>query len=193
MRLPRGHVWAGGASVARDGVSFVANMPTEEVFTMPDRCGVDGVVYATRPLNFRGRLIEGMRIRFEQGRAVEATASEGQDALEGLLAADEGAVRLGEVALVQHDSPISAGGILFYNTLFDENAACHLAFGKAYPTCIEGGDAMDAEELIARGANDSIVHEDFMIGSADMDVTGILRDGTSVPVFRGGNFVDFGA
>ena len=191
VKLPLGHIWAGGAEVAGDKVTFVANMPTEEVYTLPDRNGVEGVVYATKPLNYHGNLIEGMCLHFHQGKVVKATATKGQEILEQLLATDEGAMYLGEVALVPYDSPISNSGILFYNTLFDENAACHLAFGKAYPTCLEQGETMNSLELAQHGVNDSIVHEDFMIGSADLSVTGIKADGTEVPVFVQGNFVDF--
>lgn len=191
VKLPAGHIWAGGAEVAGDGVGFAANMPTEEVYTLPDRNGVDGVVYATKPLNYHGNLIEGMCLHFEGGKVVKATAAAGQEVLEQLLATDEGAMHLGEVALVQYDSPISNSGILFFNTLFDENAACHLAFGKAYPTCLQGGERMDSVELAQHGVNDSLVHEDFMIGSADMDIVGVKADGTRVQVFAKGNFVSF--
>lgn len=191
VRLPKGHIWSGGAELAGDGVRFAANMPTEEIYTLPDRYGVDGVVYASKPLNYNGSLICDMRLEFAAGKVVKAAASKGQEVLDKLLSVDEGASFLGEVALVQYNSPISNSGILFYNTLFDENAACHLAFGKAYPTCIEGGEGMDSVELAQHGVNDSLVHEDFMIGTKDLNIVGIKSDGSKVQVFANGNFVDF--
>ncbi len=192
VKLPAGHIWAGGAEIAADGVQFAANMPTEEIYTLPDRNGADGVVYASKPLNYNGSLICGMRLEFQSGRVVRAEAAEGQELLEKLLSVDEGAAFLGEVALVPYDSPISQSGILFYNTLFDENAACHLAFGKAYPTCLQGGEKMDSVELAEHGVNDSLIHEDFMIGTADLEIVGVRADGTEVQVFQNGNFVIFG-
>lgn len=191
IRLPEGHIWAGGAELSADQVWFVANMPTEEVYTLPERNGVNGVVYSSKPLSYRGNIIEGMRLVFKDGKAVEATAVTGEEALKQLLTADEGSSYLGEVALVPFDSPISNSGILFFNTLFDENAACHLAFGRAYPTCIQGGEDMDSLELAQHGVNDSIIHEDFMIGTADLDITGITDDGRQVQIFKDGNFVEF--
>ena len=188
--LPKGHIWCGGAEDTQSGTPFVANMPTEEVYTMPDRDHVDGVVYATKPLVFNGNLIEGIRLTFKDGKVTDYDAVKGKDILEELLTTDEGATHLGECALVPFDSPISNSGILFYNTLFDENAACHLALGKAYPTCIKDGAEMNSIELLQHGVNDSIVHEEFMIGSKDMNITGITKDGKEVPVFRNGNFVE---
>lgn len=188
VKLPEGHIWSGGAERAGDGVSFVANMPTEEIYTLPERNGAEGVVYASRPLNYHGNLIEGMRLEFAAGRVVKAEAARGQKILEQLLAVDEGARYLGEVALVQYNSPLSNSGILFYNTLFDENAACHLALGKAYPTCLRGGEKMNSVELLQHGVNDSLVHEDFMIGTADLSIEGIRADGSRVQVFKDGNF-----
>lgn len=191
VRLPEGHLWAGGAELTTGGTRFVANLPTEEVFTLPMRDGAEGVVCATRPLVFQGNLIKDMRLTFRAGRVVDYAASEGRGHLEKLLETDEGSARLGEVALVPYDSPISRSGLLFYNTLFDENASCHLALGKAYPTSLSGGAAMSQEELLARGVNDSLLHEDFMIGSRDLSITGTTKDGREVPVFRDGNFVEF--
>lgn len=191
VKLPKGHIWAGGAEMAGDGVRFAANMPTEEVYTLPDKHGVDGVVCASKPLNYNGSLIEGMRLELSAGKVIKATASKGQEVLDQLLAVDEGARFLGEVALVQYDSPISNSGILFYNTLFDENAACHLALGKAYPTCLAGGESMNSVELAEHGVNDSLVHEDFMIGTADLSIVGIKADGSEVQVFKDGNFAIF--
>lgn len=188
IELPDGHIWAGGAEKSATGVTFVANMPTEEIYTLPAREGVNGVVYAAKPLIYNGNRIENFWLRFEKGRVAEYHAATGQDTLKELLATDEGARYLGEVALVPYDSPISRSGILFYNTLFDENAACHLALGKAYPTCIDGGEEMDSVTLLQRGVNDSLVHEDFMIGTRDLDIVGIKADGIEVQVFKEGNF-----
>lgn len=195
--LPAGHLWVGGEEATEPfegqggGVPFVANLPTEEVYTLPDRDRVEGVVYGTKPLVFHGNLIDGLRLTFRAGKVVDFDAAVGRDLLAELLATDEGAAHLGEVALVPFDSPISKSGLLFYNTLFDENAACHLALGKAYPTCLAGGADMDSVTLLRHGVNDSLLHEDFMIGSADLSITGRKKDGQEVPVFREGNFVAF--
>lgn len=188
IALPKGHQWYGGGDPCERGYVFVANMPTEEVFTMPHRMGANGKVVSSMPLNYNGNLIEGFWFQFKDGLVVDHGAAKGAQTLQELLDTDEGARRLGEVALVPHDSPISNMGILFYNTLFDENASCHFALGKAYPTCIAGGSDMSKEQLLAAGANDSLVHVDFMVGSADLQITGIRPDGTEVPVFRKGNF-----
>lgn len=189
--LPAGHIWAGGAEATQGGTIFIANMPTEEIYTLPRRDGVDGTVVASKPLNYNGNLIEDFRLTFEKGKVVAYEAARGGDILKELLAMDEGACRLGEVALVPFDSPISQSGVLFYNTLFDENASCHLALGKAYPTCLKGGAGMPAAELLANGVNDSLIHEDFMVGTRDLTIVGRTADGREVPVFRQGNFVPF--
>lgn len=188
VELPEGHIWAGGAEKSELGIMFAANLPTEEVYTLPKRDGVNGIVYATKPLNFNGSLIENFYLRFKDGQVVDFAAEKGEEILKGLLETDEGASYLGEVALVPFDSPISQSGVLFYNTLFDENAACHLALGKAYPTCLKGGDKMDSVTLLQHGVNDSLMHEDFMIGSRDLEIVGTRRDGTEVQVFHHGNF-----
>lgn len=188
VTLPRGHQWFGGGDKCPEGYVFVANMPTEEVFTMPHRNSANGKVVSSLPLNYNGNLIEDFWFSFKNGLVVDFGARSGLSTLKELLDTDEGAKRLGEVALVPHDSPISNLGILFYNTLFDENASCHFALGKAYPTCIQGGPDMTKEQLLAAGANDSLVHVDFMVGSSDLTITGIQADGTEVPVFRNGNF-----
>ena len=167
---------------------FSPNLPTEEVFTLPERESAEGVVYASRPLVYDGTLIEGLRFTFARGRIAEVSARQGEAVLRGAVSVDEGAAYLGEVALVPHDSPISASGILFYSTLFDENASCHFAFGDSYP-CIRGAETMTAEELRARGANSSMTHVDFMLGSADLSVVGTTRDGREVPVMENGRFV----
>lgn len=192
IELPKGHIWAGGSELSARRIPFVANLPTEEVYTLPKRDGVHGTVVATKPLVYQGSLIENFQLTFEQGKVVSFHAEKGEDVLRALLETDEGSARLGEVALVPYDSPISKSGLLFYNTLFDENAACHLALGKAYPTCLQGGETMQSVELLQHGVNDSLLHEDFMVGSRDLAITGTRRaDGKEVPVFRHGNFVDF--
>lgn len=188
--LPSGHIWAGGAEKTQSGTVFVANIPTEEVYTAPAREATDGIVFSSKPLVYNGNLIKDFSIQFEKGRVTAYKAASGEDLLRELLATDEGASYLGEVALVPYDSPISKSGTLFYNTLFDENAACHLAFGKAYPTCISCGADLADDELLQRGINQSLIHEDFMIGTADLDIDGIKKDGERVPVFRNGNFAE---
>jgi aminopeptidase len=188
VRLPEHHRWFGGGDECADGYVFVANMPTEELFTMPRRDGAEGKIVGSMPLNYNGNLITDFWFRFERGLVVDYGAREGAETLKELLDTDEGARRLGEVALVPYDSPISNLKILFYNTLFDENASCHFALGKAYPTCIEGGTDMSKEALLAAGVNDSLLHVDFMIGTADLSITGVKAGGSEVPVFKDGNF-----
>jgi aminopeptidase len=183
------HLWAGGGTTAGNGVYCQPNIPTEECFTTPHKNRVDGVVRASKPLSHQGTLIENIAVRFEDGKIVEATATAGEDVLNRLISTDDGARRLGEVALVPHNSPIAQSGILFWNTLFDENAASHIALGQAYSTCIIGGEKMDNTELARRGANESLIHVDWMIGSAQMDVDGIAADGTSEPLMRSGAWV----
>lgn len=188
IELPEGHLWAQGDSINAKGHSFVANMPTEEVFTAPLKTGVNGTVRSTKPLSYGGNIIDGFSITFEQGRITSVSAEQGQEALEYLISLDEGAKYLGEVALVPHQSPISESGILYFNTLFDENASNHLAIGTAYAFCLEGGKEMNQDELTARGLNNSVTHVDFMIGSAEMDIYGITADGAREPVFKKGNW-----
>lgn len=187
--LPKGHVWKGGSAKDQTGTDFNPNMPTEEVFTMPHKDRVNGVVSSTKPLNYAGNLIDQFTITFKDGQVVDYTAEVGYDTLKHLLETDEGAKRLGEVALVAHDSPISNSNIIFYNTLFDENASCHFAFGKAYPTNLKGGENMSLEELHSHGVNDSLVHVDYMVGNEKMNIDGITEDGTVTPLFRNGNWV----
>jgi aminopeptidase len=182
------HDWKGGASKAKNGVVCNPNIPSEEVFTMPHRERVDGTVQATKPLSCQGTFIEGIKVRFEKGRIVEADAEKGADIFRQMIATDEGAARLGEVALVPNSSPISASGIVFNETLFDENAASHIAVGQAYTENIRGGHAMGKEEMLARGANSSLIHVDWMIGSGDLDVDGILPDGSAEPLMRKGEW-----
>lgn len=186
--LADGHEWMGGASVARNGVTCNPNIPTEEVFTTPHARRVSGHVRSTKPLSYQGTLIDDISVRFEEGRIVEASASKGRDVLEKVLDTDEGARRLGEVALVPNSSPISRSGILFYNTLFDENASCHIALGQCYAKCFVDGANLTEEEITARGGNKSFIHIDWMIGSGEVDVDGIRKDGSTVPVMRKGEW-----
>ena len=188
IELPEKHVWCGASSVSEQGISFMANMPTEEVFTLPNRNGVNGYVSSTKPLSYGGNIIDNFKCTFENGKIVNVTAEQGEEVLKHLISTDEGSHYLGEVALVPYNSPISNSGLLFYNTLFDENASNHLAIGSAYAFNIEGGKTMSREELNAAGANESITHVDFMIGSSSMDIDGILADGTREPIFRKGNW-----
>ncbi|HEX3572791.1 MAG TPA: aminopeptidase [Acidobacteriaceae bacterium] len=183
------HLWAGGGTTAGNGVYCQPNIPTEECFTTPHKDRVDGIVRASKPLSHQGTLIENIRCRFEGGRIVEATATAGEDVLNKLISTDDGARRLGEVALVPASSPIAASGILYWSTLFDENAASHIALGQAYSTCLIGGERMNAEELASLGANESLIHVDWMIGSAGMDVDGVAADGATEPLMRSGEWV----
>ncbi len=185
--LADGHAWKGGSSKARNGIVCSPNVPTEEVFTTPHADRVNGTVRATKPLVVRGTVIRDIAVRFEKGRIVESSASSGEAVLKELLATDEGAAKLGEVALVPNDSPISNSGLLFFNTLFDENAACHIAQGQCYSECFENED-LSKDEIAAAGGNSSLIHEDWMIGGPDTDIDGIKADGTRVPVFRAGNW-----
>ena len=186
--LPAGHVWAGSGSSTPSGQAFVPNLPTEEVFTAPHRERVDGVVASSRPLNYRGQLIEDFTLTFEAGRVVAAEARRGDAALQRLLDIDEGARRLGEVALVPDGSLISRSGVLYHETLFDENAACHLALGRGYRHSLSGGVAMPPEEALAAGLNDSLTHVDFMVGSSAMDIDGLDADGAGEPLMRAGEW-----
>ena len=188
VRLPKDHLWAGGSSATPEGQRFIANMPTEEIFTAPLRDGVDGVVCAAMPLVLNGNLVEGIRFVVRDGKIVEAHAESGEAVLKAELSVDEGATHFGEAALVPYDSPIRNQEILFYDTLFDENAACHLAFGDAYPECVRGGEDMTAEELAAAGLNHSDTHVDFMVGTRDLSIIGTTADGEEIAVFENGNF-----
>ncbi len=183
------HLWCGGGATAANGVYCNPNIPTEECFTTPHKDRVNGHVAASKPLSHQGTLIEGIRCTFENGRIVAAKATRGEDALKKLIGTDEGACRLGEVALVPHNSPIAQSGILFWNTLFDENAASHIALGQAYSTCLMGGESMDKEQLAARGANQSLIHVDWMIGGATMNVDGLCANRAAEPVMRNGDWV----
>jgi aminopeptidase len=187
--LPAGHVWVGGRSVSLSGIRFAPNLPTEEVFTMPHKDRVDGIVRSSKPLSYGGMLVEGFSVRFAEGRVVEIKADRGEGVLRSLVDTDPGAARLGEIALVPHSSPIAQSGLLFYNTLFDENAASHVALGAAYKFTLRGGDAMSDEEFERAGGNRSATHVDFMIGSGELDVNGVLPDGSVEPVMRKGEWL----
>ena len=189
MRLPKNHLWMGGGDTGKDGVPFFPNIPTEEIFTAPQADGVDGTVKGTLPNVFRGNLIEDFTITFKDGKVVSYDARVGREQLEKMINDIPNMDRIGEIALVEHDSPISNTGILFFNTLYDENASCHLALGSAYPDCIEGGGDMTEEERKAAGINVSDNHHDFMFGSSDMTITGITASGGEVAIFKDGNFV----
>jgi len=186
--LADGHEWHGGASTAKNGVVCNPNIPTEEVFTTPHALRVEGHVTSTKPLSYQGTLIDEISVRFEGGRIVEARAARGAEVLNKVLDTDEGARRLGEVALVPHSSPISKSGILFYNTLFDENASCHIALGQCYAKCFVGGDKLTPDEIAAQGGNKSLIHIDWMIGSGEVDIDGVAADASRVPVFRRGEW-----
>jgi aminopeptidase len=186
--LAHGHEWQGGASTAKNGITCNANIPTEEVFTTPHARRVFGHVVSTKPLSYQGSLIEDIAVRFEEGRIVEAKATRGAEVLNKVLDTDEGARRLGEVALVPHSSPISKSGLLFFNTLFDENAACHIALGQCYSKCFVDGGKLTPEQIAAQGGNSSLIHIDWMIGSDKIDIDGLYADGRRVPVFRKGEW-----
>jgi len=189
IELTPGHVWLGGEDYTKDGVKFVANMPTEEVFTLPKKDGVNGYVTSKKPLNYGGNVIDNFKLTFKDGKIVDFTAEKGGEILGGLLDTDDGARYLGEVALVGHNSPISNSSLVFFNTLFDENASCHFAFGKAYPSCLTGSENMSEKELEEKGVNDSLTHVDFMIGSAELEIIGETADGEKVQIFKEGNWV----
>ncbi|AJY45942.1 aminopeptidase [Martelella endophytica] len=184
------HEWSGGASKAKNGIVCNPNIPTEEVFTTPHRLRVEGHVSSTKPLSHQGTLIDDIRVEFSEGRIVRANASKGEDVLNRVLDTDEGARRLGEVALVPHSSPISASGILFYNTLFDENASCHIALGQCYSKCFIDGDKLTPDEIAAKGGNSSLIHIDWMIGSDKIDIDGLDAAGNATPVMRGGEWAE---
>jgi len=188
LGLADDHLWMGGGTTAGNGIYCIPNMPTEEVFTTPHKDRADGTVTATKPLSHQGTMIEGIQVRFEQGRIVDLKATKGEEVLKKLIETDDGARRLGEVALVPQSSPIAASGQLFFNTLFDENAASHIALGQAYSGCLRGGDKLTPEQLAARGANDSLIHVDWMIGSSKLDIDGVTATGAVEPLMRQGEW-----
>lgn len=188
IELPEGHLWCAAKAQNIKGEDFVPNMPTEEVYTMPKKDGVNGIVYSTKPLAYNGNVIDEFYLKFENGKVVDFDAKKGKETLESIFKQDDNARYLGEVALVPYDSPISNSNTLFFNTLFDENASCHLALGKAYPTTMVDGEKMSEEELAKRGVNDSFIHEDFMVGSNDLSIIGIDHENKETPVFKEGNW-----
>lgn len=187
--LAEDHFWMGGSKESQAGHSYVANIPTEEVFTTPHKLRVNGTAKSTKPLSLNGKLVEDFGFTFKDGKVIDHYAAKGKEVLDALLANDDGARYLGEVALVQNDSPISNTGILFNNTLFDENASVHLALGKAYAYAMRNGSQLSQEELVAKGANDSLIHVDFMIGCPEMEITAYAKDGSATPLFKAGNWV----
>src|SRR5579872_5799956 len=186
--LADSHEWQGGASTAKNGITCNPNIPTEEVFTTPHARRVEGHVASTKPLSYQGTLIDNIQVKFSEGRIVEAKAARGEEVLHKVLDTDDGARRLGEVALVPHSSPISQSGLLFFNTLFDENAACHIALGQCYSKCFLDGAKLSQEQIATRGGNKSLIHIDWMIGSAEIDIDGLDADGGRTPVFRKGEW-----
>ena len=189
IELPEGHIWAGGSEGDVNGIPFNANIPTEEVFTLPKKTGVNGIVYSSKPLSYGGNLIDNFSITFKDGKAIDFTAETGYDVLKQMLESDEGAKYLGEVAFVPYNSPISNSKLIFFNTLFDENAACHLAFGRAYESCVKDADKYSEEELEKIGVNNSVIHVDFMIGTSDLEITGINKNNETVQIFSNGNWI----
>ena len=186
LELPEGHIWLGGEESSKDGTIFNANIPTEEVFSAPQYNGVNGIVYSTKPLIYHGNTISDFSFTFKEGKIVEYTAKEGYEVLKELVETDEGSHYLGEVALVDHFSPISQSNQIFFETLFDENASCHLAIGASYPTCLKDSDGLSEEELKERGLNHSLTHVDFMIGHERMNIKGYTRDGQEVDIMIDG-------
>ena len=187
--MNKGHIWEGGSARTVDGTVFFPNMPTEEVFTSPDRMRADGIVHSAMPLVHAGQVVRDFWFRFEGGAVVDFGAAQGADVLKSIVERDENAVRLGECALISKNTPIRQCGILFFNTLYDENASCHLALGTGFPECLQGGLDMTKDEIVERGVNQSAVHVDFMIGSDDLNIVGIAADGTETRIFVNGQWV----
>lgn len=188
IELPKNHIWSGGSEVNKNGIIFNANIPTEEVFTAPNKYGINGYVSNTLPFNFNGNIIDDFELTFKNGKIIDFTAKKGYDILKSLLNTDDGSSYIGEIALVPNNSPISMLNTIFYNTLFDENASCHLAFGSAYPSCIKNGNSMNEEELEKYGLNTSLIHYDFMIGCNKLDITGTTLNGEKIKIFENGNW-----
>lgn len=189
IELPKNHIWSGAGKENKDGLPLIVNMPSEEVFTSPKYDGVNGIVYSARPLVYNGALIDNFSFRFENGKVIEVKAEKGQEILENMIKTDEGSSYLGEVAFVDYDSPISNTNIIFYETLYDENASCHLALGDSFPSCLLNGENMSKEELRECGLNQSNVHTDFMVGTSDLKIIGITFDGEEKNIFENGNFI----
>lgn len=188
VEMNKGYLFAGGGSYTTDGIYSFANIPTEEIFSTPYKYGVNGVVYSSMPLNYNGNIIDEFSLTFKDGRIIDFQAKQGYDVLKSMIETDEGSHYLGEIALVPYDSPINQMGILFYNTLFDENASCHLAIGRGFSECIEDGLKMNKEELLEKGVNDSLTHVDFMIGTRDLSIEATLENGETMTIFKDGNF-----
>ena len=186
--LPEGHIWGSAKSTSQRGIDYVSNFPTEEIYTLPHKDKTEGTVKMTKPLNYRGNLVENIRITFSKGKVIEFEAGKGKDLLDKIIKTDEGASKLGEIALLPHSTPISQSGILFYNGLIDENASNHIALGFAFRSCLKGGKEMSDEEFMATGGNVSLIHVDCMIGSGEMDVDGITKDGKTEPIMRKGEW-----
>ena len=186
--LPQNHVWVSGRTKTPGGIEFTANMPTEEVFTIPHKDHITGVVHSSKPLSYNGSLIDDFSLTFENGRVVGLTAAQGEEVLRNIINTDAGSASLGEVALVPHNSPIAQSGLLFFNTLFDENAACHIALGRGIRYCLGGGTELSDEDYAARGGNDSLIHVDFMVGSSQMNIDGLRSDGGTEPIMRDGEW-----
>ncbi|MDR0272580.1 MAG: aminopeptidase [Clostridiales bacterium] len=189
LGLAKKHIWEGGGDADKSGVPFFPNMPTEEIYTMPDRLRADGRVVASMPLSYQGNLIENFEMTFKDGKVEKYSAEKNESTLANIIEMDEGGSRLGEIAIVSNTSPIGQMNTLFYNTLFDENASSHLALGKAYPKNMESGDRLSTEEFIAAGGNDSLIHVDFMFGTSDMCITGICIDGSENEFYKNGDFI----
>ncbi|MBQ3338120.1 MAG: aminopeptidase, partial [Atopobiaceae bacterium] len=187
--MNKGHIWEGGSARTVDGTVFFPNMPTEEVFTSPDRMRADGIVHSAMPLVHAGQVVRDFWFRFKGGAVVDYGAAQGADVLKSIVERDENAVRLGECALISKNTPIRQSGTLFFNTLYDENASCHLALGTGFPECLQGGLDMTKDEIVERGVNQSAVHVDFMIGSDDLSIVGIADDGTETRIFVNGQWV----
>lgn len=188
IELPNNHLWLGGSDFTEDGEEFMANIPTEEIFTLPHKNGINGTVVSSKPLNYNGNLIENFSLTFKDGKIIKYTAEKGYNTLKNIIETDQGSHYIGEVALVPYDSPISNSGITFFNTLYDENASCHLAIGKAYSVCLKGSEHMNEKELEAAGVNESLLHVDFMLGTKDLNITGITENGEEISVFKNGNW-----
>lgn len=189
IELPKNHIWSGAGKENKDGLPLIVNMPSEEVFTSPKYDGINGIVHNARPLVYSGVLIDNFSLTFKEGKIIDVSAKEGQEVLEKMIETDEGSHYLGEVALVDYDSPISNTNIIFYETLYDENASCHLAIGDSFPTCLDNGENMSLEELKSHGLNQSTVHTDFMVGTSDLKIVGVTYDNQELIVFENGNFV----
>ncbi len=188
VEMPKNHKWIAGRSLNSKGNQFVANIPTEEIFSAPKRDGVNGILYASKPLSYSGKIVDDFYFEFKDGKVINYDARVGKEILDSMFSQDENSKYLGEIALVPYDSPISNKNILFYNTLFDENASCHFAFGDAYPVCIEGGDKLKENELLKKGINSSLIHVDFMVGTKDLSIIGITKDNKKVDIFKDGNY-----